>query len=94
MPEQIRKIIDKVLEWWKKFNTKQRTLIISITAVVVIALVILAYVASRPTMVQLIACEDASQASEVKNILEDAGISYQIDNSLVYMVDSSDEVNA
>ena len=42
MPEQIRKIIDKVLEWWKKFNTKQRTLIISITAVVVIALVILA----------------------------------------------------
>ena len=94
MPEQIRKIIDKVLEWWKKFNTKQRTLIISITAVVVVALVILAYVASRPTMVQLIACEDASQASEVKNILEDAGISYQIDNSLVYMVDSSDEVNA
>ena len=94
MPEQIRKIIDKVLEWWKKFNTKQRALIISITAVVVIALVILAYVASRPTMVQLIACEDASQASEVKTILEDAGISYQIDNSLVYMVDSSDEVNA
>ena len=94
MPEQIQKIINKILEWWKKFNTKQRTLIVSITAVIIVALIILGYVVSRPTMVQLIACEDAAQASEVKKILNDAGIQYQVSNNLVYTVNSADEVEA
>ena len=22
MPEQVQKVLDKILEWWKKFNTK------------------------------------------------------------------------
>ena len=82
------------MEWWKKFNTKQSTLIVSITAVIIVALIILGYVVSRPTMVQLIACEDAAQASEVKKILNDAGIQYQVSNNLVYTVNSADEVEA
>ena len=40
MPEQIKTILDKIVEWWKKFNTKQRVLLGSVTAVVIIALVI------------------------------------------------------
>ena len=24
MPEQLQKIIDRVVAWWKKFNNKQR----------------------------------------------------------------------
>ena len=34
MPEQVQKVLDRILEWWKKFNTKQKTLLISIVAVV------------------------------------------------------------
>ena len=29
MPERIQAILNKVVAWWKKFNTKQRTLMIS-----------------------------------------------------------------
>lgn len=42
MPEQVQKVLDRILEWWKKFNTKQKTLLISIVAVVLVALAILA----------------------------------------------------
>ena len=41
MPEQLQKILDRVVEWWKKFSNKQRMLLISLTAVVILALVIL-----------------------------------------------------
>ena len=37
MPEQVQKVLDRILEWWKKFNTKQRSVLISIAAVVIVA---------------------------------------------------------
>ena len=40
MPEQLQKILDRVVEWWKKFSNKQRILLISLTAVVILALVL------------------------------------------------------
>ena len=53
MPEQVQNILNKILEWWKKFNTKQKALLISLTSVVLLALVILAVVMTRPTYVSL-----------------------------------------
>lgn len=41
MPERLKAILDKITAWWKKFNTKQRSVLISIVAVVIVALVIL-----------------------------------------------------
>ena len=40
MPERLKAILDKITAWWKKFNTKQRSVLISIVAVVIVALVI------------------------------------------------------
>lgn len=40
MPERLKAILDKITAWWKKFNTKQRSVLISIAAVVIVALVI------------------------------------------------------
>ena len=59
MPENVQNIINKIKEWWGKFSVKQKTLLISITAVIVLALAILAAVMSQPKMVQLITCENA-----------------------------------
>lgn len=39
MPERLKAILDKITAWWKKFNTKQRSVLISIVAVVIVALV-------------------------------------------------------
>ena len=94
MPERIQAILNKVVAWWKKFNTKQRSLMISAVAVVIVALVILAVVLSRPTKVELVEAESASDASSIKGVLEDNNITYDVDSNLVFYVDKSDEVNA
>ena len=39
MPEQVQKILTKITDWWKKFTTKQRILLGSIVAVIILALV-------------------------------------------------------
>ena len=59
MPEQLQNIINRVVEWWKKFNTKQKALMISLTSIVIVALVILGVVMTRPTYTTLIDCENA-----------------------------------
>ena len=65
MPENVQNILNKINEWWKKFSVKQKTLLVSITAVIVLALVILAVVMNQPDMVSLITCVNAKQASQV-----------------------------
>ncbi len=95
MPENVQNIINKVKEWWKKFSIKQKTLLISITAVIILALVILAAVMSQPKMVTLITCENATQASQVKNLLDGEGIDADISqDGLTFSVNSKDEANA
>ena len=95
MPENVQNILNKVKEWWSKFSTKQKTLLISIVAVIIIALAILAAVVSQPEMVTLITCENATQASEVKSLLEGEGIETEISqDGLTFKVDSKDEANA
>lgn len=88
MPERIQAILNKVVAWWKKFNTKQRTLMISAVAVVIVALVILAVVLSRPTKVELVEAESASDASSIKDVLEDNNITYDVDSNLVFYVNN------
>ncbi len=95
MPERIQEILNRVIAWWKKFNTKQKTLMISITAAVIMALVILVYVMSQPTMVTVSTCEDATQAAKVKDLLDGDGVYLeQSNNGMVFSVKQEDEARA
>ena len=76
MPEQIQAILNRILEWWRKFTRRQQALIVSISAVVIVSFIILAVVITRPTMVQLVQCEDGVQAAAVKELLEGESIPY------------------
>ena len=58
MPDRVQNILNNIKEWWTKFSTKQKTLMISLVSVAVIALVILAVVMNQPNMVPLIVCEN------------------------------------
>ncbi len=92
MPEQVKKILDRMVEWWKKFNTKQKALLISLTSAVILALVILAVVVSRPTYTTLIDCENTKQASQVKELLDgDGTIRYRVTGSTHFEVNTEDE---
>ncbi|MCD7709611.1 MAG: flagellar biosynthesis protein, partial [Clostridiales bacterium] len=79
-------------EWWKKFNTRQKTLLISITAVIIVALVILAVVMTRTTWVDLYDASSYSEASEVKDLLDsDGSIKYKVVDTTHFEVDANDE---
>jgi len=95
MPEQIQAILNRILEWWRKFTRRQQVLIISITAVVIVSFIILGVVITRPTMVQLIACEDGTQANNVKTILEENEIKYETSqDGFTFYIDEEDEAQA
>lgn len=95
MPEQLQHVLDKILEWWKKFNTKQKTLIASITAVVILSLVILTVVVSTPKMMTLYTCSSLTEASSIKSLLTDNGITYEMSNDgMVFSVKESDYADA
>lgn len=95
MPEQLQKILDRIVEWWKKFNNKQRAVLISVTAAVIVALVILGYVVSRPNYVTIYTASDMKQASEISSLLSENGISYHTENAgMVFQVDLDDEAKA
>lgn len=95
MPEQLQKIGNQILEWWKKFNTKQKALLISIAATIILALVILAVIVGSPTMVTLIECASTAEAGEVKDILDKENVGYEISqDGLVFTVNEKDEATA
>lgn len=95
MQERLRQIWDRIVAWWKKFNTKQKALLISLTAIVFVALAILAFVMTRPKMVTLITCESAKEAGTVKELLDGESIYYETSNDgLAFQVKQEDEANA
>lgn len=95
MPEQLQKIIDRFVEWWKKFNNKQRAVIISITAVVILALALLGVVVSQPDYVTIYTATTMKEASEISDLLKDNGIEFQTTNAgMTFQVDKKQEADA
>ncbi|MBQ9700934.1 MAG: hypothetical protein IJV71_09995, partial [Lachnospiraceae bacterium] len=81
MDERLKDLQKKAVEFWQKYDKKQKTLIISITAVVIIALVIMAMVLTTPQYKEeLITCTDTVEAAEVTEALSGAGIEYKAED--------------
>ncbi len=95
MPERLRVLLDKVLEWWNKFTRKQKTLIISVVSAAVVTVVILVTILNQPRYVLLVNAESTKEASEVTSLLEGENIEYQISNDgLQIKVLEKDEATA
>lgn len=94
--DKIKELLNKALVWWKNFSTKQRMIIISVMAAVLLSLGILAVIVSQPTMDLLVVCEDTAQAAEVKELLDgNDSINYEIESdNLTFNVDSRDKSDA
>lgn len=80
MPDKIKEILDKVLAWWNKFTTKQKTVIIGITAVVIFTFALLIHVFTKPQYIQWQQCSTTAEAAEVVAILDSNNVSYQVSN--------------
>lgn len=76
--EKLKELGNKIMEWWNRFTAKQKTLIVSVIAVLIIALVIIVTSLTRPEYVLLRECETTKEASEVTDLLEAEGYNYEI----------------
>ena len=95
MQERIQQLLNSVKEWWDKFTTRQKTLIISVAAGVIVALAVLGTVLTRPHYTTLITCESTKNASEIIDLLKDNAIDYQVtDDGLIISVQDKDLSNA
>lgn len=87
MADKLKEIPAKILAWWNKFTSKQKSIIIGIAAVVIFTFAILIYVFTKPQYEEIITCENSEDAAEVVDILDGAGIAYQASpDGLVFSV--------
>ncbi len=80
MADKLKEIPSKILEWWNKFTTRQKSIIIGAAAVVIFAFAIIMYVMNKPQYVSLITCDTTAQASEIIDTLDSAGIAHKESN--------------
>lgn len=78
MTDKLKQIPARILEWWNRFTSKQKTIIVCIAAGVVIALAILVTVLTRPQYILLADCESTKEASQIKELLEGSGITPRV----------------
>lgn len=80
MADRFKDIQKKIAEWWNKFNPRQKTLVISAAAGLLVAFAILTWILSRPQYELLLTCESTKEASEITELLDGASpaISYQV----------------
>lgn len=76
--EKLKELGNRILEWWNRFTAKQKTLIVSVVALLVIAIVIIVSVLTKPKYVLLRECETTKEAAEVRDLLEEDGYHYEI----------------
>ncbi len=78
MVDRLKEIWAKVLEWWNRFTSKQKTAIVAVVTVVIFAFAILIYVMSQPKYVRFQNCETAAEASQMMEVLQSAGYNAKI----------------
>ena len=72
MGDQLKEIPKKIIEWWNKFTSKQKTLMISAAAGVLVAFAVLVWILSQPQYVPLVTCETTKEAAAITELLDGA----------------------
>lgn len=77
MADKLKEIPARLLAWWNKYTSKQKTIIISIAAGVILAMAVLVTVLTRPQYELLVTCDSTKESSGIIELLEGNGIDYQ-----------------
>lgn len=95
MPKRLTQLWERFLDFWNRYNRKQKAIVLSSLTVVIITIAILAVVISKPTYSVLITCENYDEMNQVITLLTDNGYKHVIDDtSMVVKVKNEDLVNA
>ncbi|NLO10764.1 MAG: hypothetical protein GX129_12985 [Clostridiales bacterium] len=78
MAERLKQIPKQLLEFWNKYTTKQKTILISVVGIIIIAFAVLIYITGRVEYRELTITETSKEASEVVDLLESEGFKYRL----------------
>jgi flagellar M-ring protein FliF len=89
MAERLKEIPKQLLEFWNKYTSKQKTIIISVFCVVVFAFALLIFLMQRVEYEVLTISETTNGASDVIELLKAEEITYKLgDDNLTVSVDA------
>lgn len=96
MPDRVRQIFQNFLDFWNRYNNRQKAIVISSLAGVLVTLGILLVVLSRPQYEILTTVDNYNEISQVTTILSENGITnYSVnDNNMTISVRHKDLLNA
>lgn len=93
--DKLKQIPKQLLDTWNKYTRKQKSVFISVVAIVVIAAVILTLVIQKPNMQVVTICESYNEMSQVTKLLTENGYAYETDDTTMSVkVDKKDLTNA
>ncbi len=78
MQERLRELLNRVIEWWKGLTTRQKTILVSVTSVILLAFVILVTALTRPQYTLLATCETTKETAQIRDLLDNESITYEI----------------
>ena len=78
MMDQLIAIKDKIVAFWNKYTTRQKTIIICVVLAVFFALVLLSYFLARPVYTHLATFSDAGLANTLSEALEGKNIKHEM----------------
>lgn len=85
--EKLKELGSRLLEWWNRFTAKQKTLIVSGIAIVIIAVVFVVSMLTQPQYVLLRECESTKEAAEVRDLLKSENMTFEVsDDGLVIRI--------
>lgn len=91
MQERLKQMQDQLLEFWNKYTSKQKTIMIAVVVATVLTIVLLAYFLSRPKYETTLATfEDNKQATALIEVLNENTIGFKQsrDGKTIYVQDA------
>ncbi len=78
MADRARQILKNLLNIWNKYTSKQKTLIISVTCIVIFAFALLIFLMQRTVYEKLVTADTVGDASKITELLKGQGIAYKV----------------
>ncbi len=95
MLDRLKAIQTRIVEFWNRFTSKQKTLIVCISAAVIFTLVALVFMLNRAKYVELVTFDNTADAAEAKTVLDEAGIDITVSgDGKRFMVNEKQESKA
>ena len=89
MGERIRELPAQILEFWNRFNSKQKTIIIAVALAVIVTAIIFIFMFTRVKYTEIATYNNAADTASAVSILDEKGIDNKVEeDGLTLSVDS------